>query len=42
MNTANGVRIELAALGPDSLQRKAMDSWKGRPSDSTSGSIEIN
>jgi len=24
----NGLRIELAELGPDSLQRKAMDSWK--------------
>jgi catechol 2,3-dioxygenase-like lactoylglutathione lyase family enzyme len=24
----NGVRIELAELTPDSLQRKAMDSWK--------------
>jgi catechol 2,3-dioxygenase-like lactoylglutathione lyase family enzyme len=24
----NGVRIELAELGPDSLQRKAMNSWK--------------
>jgi catechol 2,3-dioxygenase-like lactoylglutathione lyase family enzyme len=24
----NGVRIELAELGPDSLQRKAMESWK--------------
>jgi catechol 2,3-dioxygenase-like lactoylglutathione lyase family enzyme len=24
----NGIRIELAELGPDSLQRKAMDSWK--------------
>jgi len=24
----NGVRIELAELGPDSLQRKAIDSWK--------------
>jgi catechol 2,3-dioxygenase-like lactoylglutathione lyase family enzyme len=25
----NGIRIELAELGPDSLQRKAMESWKG-------------
>lgn len=25
---ANGVRIELAELTPDSLQRKAIDSWK--------------
>lgn len=24
----NGLRIELAELGPDSLQRKAMESWK--------------
>ena len=24
----NGLRIELAELGPDSLQRKASDSWK--------------
>jgi catechol 2,3-dioxygenase-like lactoylglutathione lyase family enzyme len=24
----NGLRIELAELGPESLQRKAMDSWK--------------
>src|SRR3954471_12433172 len=24
----NGVRIELAEMGPESLQRKAMDSWK--------------
>jgi catechol 2,3-dioxygenase-like lactoylglutathione lyase family enzyme len=24
----NGIRIELAELGPDSLQRKAMESWK--------------
>jgi catechol 2,3-dioxygenase-like lactoylglutathione lyase family enzyme len=24
----NGLRIELAEMGPDSLQRKAMDSWK--------------
>jgi len=24
----NGLRIELAELGPNSLQRKAMDSWK--------------
>src|SRR6266850_39066 len=24
----NGVRIELAELTPDSLQRKAIDSWK--------------
>src|SRR5712691_10708148 len=24
----NGLRIELSELGPDSLQRKAMDSWK--------------
>jgi catechol 2,3-dioxygenase-like lactoylglutathione lyase family enzyme len=24
----NGLRIELAELGPDSLQRKAIDSWK--------------
>ena len=24
----NGIRIELAEMGPESLQRKAMDSWK--------------
>jgi catechol 2,3-dioxygenase-like lactoylglutathione lyase family enzyme len=24
----NGLRIELAEMGPESLQRKAMDSWK--------------
>jgi hypothetical protein len=24
----NGLRIELSELGPNSLQRKAMDSWK--------------
>ena len=24
----NGLRIELAELGPESLQRKAMDSWR--------------
>ena len=24
----NGVRIELAELTPDSLQRKAIDAWK--------------
>jgi hypothetical protein len=24
----NGLRIELAELGPNSLQRKAMESWK--------------
>ena len=28
VNDLNGLRIELAELGPDSLQRKAMDSWK--------------
>ena len=25
---SNGLRIELAEMGPESLQRKAMDSWK--------------
>lgn len=24
----NGIRVELSELGPDSLQRKAMESWK--------------
>ena len=24
----NGLRIELAEMGPESLQRKAMESWK--------------
>ena len=24
----DGLRIELAELGPESLQRKAMESWK--------------
>ncbi len=28
VNDLNGLRIELAELGPESLQRKAMDSWK--------------